>query len=493
MFPKGFKFGYSLSGFQSEMGLSDEDTNSDWWKWVHDEVNIESGLVSGDLPENGIAYWDLFKKYHLLAKELLVNAARLGVEWSRIFPKDTREVKVSVEEKGHDIVDIEVTESNLRGLDGLANKSAVAHYAEIFEDLRKNGISLILNAYHWPIPLYLHDPIEARNTALSNERNGWLNHATVVEFAKYCAYIAWKFSDFVESFSLMNEPNVVSNNGYVNIKSGFPPSFPSTHAANLAKKHIIEACARSFDCMKAYTDKPIGLIYVPPVIQNLSPRDKKVAEEMKYEGGYSFFDPLTTGDFGWVSRLSDNGPRFTEKDSSTRRPDLKGRLEWIGVNYYSRTVLQRRGRGHSAVPGYGFGCTPGILSKDNRAVSDFGWEVYPKGLLNVLKEYNDRYHLPMAVLENGVADASDKIRPSFLVSHIHQVERAISEGINVNGYFHWSLFDNYEWCSGFRMKFGLVGVDTKTKRVEMRPSALVFKRIAENHGIPKDMEWLVSE
>ena len=493
MFPKGFKFGYSLSGFQSEMGLSDEDPNSDWWKWVHDEVNIESGLVSGDLPENGVAYWDLYKKYHLLAKELLVNAARLGVEWSRIFPKDTREVKVTVEEKGHDIVDIEVTESDLRRLDELANKSAVAHYAEIFEDLKKNDISLTLNAYHWPIPLYLHDPIEARNAALSNEKNGWLSHATVVEFAKYSAYVAWKFSDFVESFSLMNEPNVVFGVGYVNVKGGFPPSFPSIHAANLAKKHIIEACARSFDCMKAYTDKPIGLIYGLSDIQNLSPQDKEVAEEAKYEGGYSFFDPLTKGDFRWVSRLSDNGPKFTEKNSSTNRPDLKGRIEWIGVNYYSRTVIERRGKGHSVVPGYGQRCTPGTLSKDNRAVSEFGWEVYPKGLFNVLKDYHDKYHLPMAVLENGIADSSDTLRPSFLVSHIHQVEKAISDGINVNGYYHWSLLDNYEWASGFRLKFGLVGVDLKTKEIEMRPSALVFKRIAENHGIPEDMEWMVSE
>jgi beta-galactosidase len=493
MFPKNFKFGFSISGFQSEMGVSDEDPNSDWWKWVHDKANIATGIVSGDLPENGIGYWDLYKRYHALAKELLVNTARLGIEWSRIFPKGTSDVKVSVEENKEDIVNIEVKENDMEKLEKLANKHALDRYTEIFRNLRENEISLIINCYHWPIPLVLHDPVEARETGLSNKRNGWLSHSTVVEFVKYCSFLAWKFSDLAESFSLMNEPNVIYSTGYMSMKSGFPPCYPSVNAAMLAKKHIIEACARSFDCMKAFTAKPVGLIYANSDIQALSPNDEDAVERATYDERYSFFDALTKGEFGWVSCVSDNDSRFSEKKSSTERPDLKRRLDWIGVNYYSRAVVKKTGDTCSSLAGYGHDAVPGWPSKDNREVSDFGWEVYPKGLYNVLRGYNDRYHLPMTVTENGVADSLDKLRPRFLVSHIHQVTKAISEGINVNGYLHWSLLDNYEWAQGFRMKFGLAGVDLKTKRVEMRPSALVFKRIAENHGIPEDMEWMVSE
>lgn len=131
-----------------------------------------------------------------------------------------------------------------------------------------------------------------------------------------------------------------------------------------------------------------------------------------------------------------------------------------------------------------------MKSKAGLEVSDFGWELYPEGLYNVLKQYHEHYKLPMIVTENGLADSFDLLRPKYLVSHIHQVEKAINDGIDVRGYLHWSLLDNYEWSSGFGMKFGLLGVDLKTKKIQMRPSALVFKYIAQNRGIPEDLKWM---
>ncbi|MEM2570815.1 MAG: family 1 glycosylhydrolase, partial [Thermoproteota archaeon] len=100
MFPEGFLWGVSESGFQFEMGDPEGkniDPNTDWFKWVHDPKNIANRIVSGDLPENGIDYWDLYEKDHDLAKGMGMNAYRLGIEWSRIFPRSTREVEVGVE------------------------------------------------------------------------------------------------------------------------------------------------------------------------------------------------------------------------------------------------------------------------------------------------------------------------------------------------------------------------------------------------------------
>lgn len=121
MLPKGFMLGYSLAGFQSEMGISEEDRNSDWWAWVHDPVNIGTGIVSGDLPENGIGYWDLYERYHNLAVETGMDTARLGIEWSRIFPESTAGVKVTVDYDGHDLVSVDVDDRALEHLDRLAN------------------------------------------------------------------------------------------------------------------------------------------------------------------------------------------------------------------------------------------------------------------------------------------------------------------------------------------------------------------------------------
>lgn len=491
MLPNNFKFGFSLAGFQSEMGLSDMDDNSDWWKWVHDPENISSGIVSGDFPENGVAYWDLYKNYHSIASDLGMNTARLGVEWTRIFPKALLDVNVESEIDGGDIVQVDVDENVLEKMDSIANKAAVKRYTEIFGDLKERGISLIINAYHWPLPLILHDPIESRSTGLTNSSNGWINHTTVIEFVKYAAYLAWKFDDFADQFSIMNEPNVVWGNGFVNVKSGFPPAYLSIQAATLAKKHMVEACARSYDQMKRYSSKPIGVIYANSDIQMLSPDDELIAEKVRYNDRYSFFDALLKGDLSWCGQL-DNKGRFSEI-SQKHRKDMINRLDWIGVNYYTRTVFKADISGYKAMKGYGHSCTAGLPSADGREVSDFGWEIYPMGLYNVLKQYWERYNLPMIVTENGIADCLDTMRPRFLVSHIRQVERAVNDGIDVQGYLHWSLLDNYEWCSGFDMKFGLIGVDLKTKKAQVRPSALIYKRIIESKGVPEDLEWMGSD
>ncbi len=488
MFKKDFLFGFSLAGFQSEMGISDVDNASDWWKWVHDLDNISSGLVSGDFPEHGIGYWDLYEKYNGKAAEMGLNAARLGIEWSRIFPNTTDEIKVYTEMNENDIVNIAITDDTLKQLDEIANQEAVTHYRNIFENVINNGMELIINIYHWPIPLYLHDPIKSRNNGLKNEDNGWLNHRTIIEFVKYAAYVTWKFQDLAERFSIMNEPNVVAGGYYA--KSGFPPSFPSVKASLLAKKHLIEAIGRSYDAMKKLTNKPIGFIYANSDIQPLDPKDESVAEKAKEDERYSFLDPLFSGNMSWFHNQYLSGR--IDEDTNPVREDLRKRFDWIGVNYYTRMVIQKNGNGYSYLSGYGHLATAGLPSADNREVSDYGWEVYPEGLYNVLMQYHKRYGLPMIVTENGVADSRDIIRPRYLVSHLASVERAIADGANVLGYLHWSLYDNYEWASGFKMKFGLIGINLRDKSLELRPSALIYEKIAKSKRIPEEFRWMAT-
>lgn len=481
MFKNGFLFGFSLSGFQSEMGLGDDDVNSDWWKWVHDENNIRTGIVSGDLPENGVAYWNLYESYNKIAREIGANTMRLGIEWTRIFPEACKEVYVETVMDGNDITGINVNRDSLEEMDRIANNEAVEHYRKIFENVKGLNMKLIINAYHWPIPLELHDPIKSRESGLQNEKNGWLNHQTVIEFVKYATYIAWKFGDIADYFSIMNEPNVVYGNGYVNVKSGFPPAFPSVEAALLCKKHIIEAIGRSYDEMKKYTDKPVGLIYSNADYVPYSEQDIEATQLALYNDRYSFFDSLIKGDMKWVDTI--NRARSFQEKSSVVRKDLKDKIDWIGVNYYTRHVVKKTGNGYTILEGYGHNAPRGLRSKDNREVSDFGWEYYPEGLYNVLKQYGEKYGLPIIVTENGLADSVDRLRPRYLVSHFSQVERAIEDGIDIRGYLHWSLLDNYEWSSGFGLKFGILGVDLSTKKIEMRPSALVFKAISENGNL----------
>lgn len=491
MLKKDFLIGFSLAGFQAEMGSGQGDQNSDWWRWTTNEDNIKCGLVSGDSPADGMDYWNLYEKYNKKAGEMGLNAARMGIEWTRLFPKASESVKVNVEMAKDDLVGIEINDSTMEKMDSIVDKESLKRYTEMFQNIKDNGMKLIINAYHWPLPLILHDPIESRSSGAHNVASGWVNRKTAIEFTKYAAYVSWKFSDMVEQFSIMNEPNVVYGNGYLNVKSGFPPSYPSPKAAALSKKHIIEAIGRSYDAMKLYTKKPVGFIYANTDFQPLAPEDEEATELAKYDQRYSFIDALHTGDMKWF--VDANKAGILDEETSAKRNDLKGRVDWLGVNYYTRTVIKKNGDEYKALPGYGHAATAGMLSLGGREVSDFGWEIYPKGLYNVLKEYNDRYNLPLIVTENGLADEKDRFRSRYLVSHLAQVEKAQEDGIDVRGYLHWSLYDNYEWSSGFRMKFGLIGIDRKTKELEIRPSALVYEKIAKSGQIPDELRWMAEE
>jgi beta-galactosidase len=473
-FPKGFRWGWSGAGFQFEMGLpGSEDPNSDWYVWTHDPENIAAGLVSGDLPENGVAYWHLYKQFHEDTVNMGLNTIRFNTEWSRIFPRPTFDVKVSYEVGGGRVVSVDVTEKALEELDRLANKEAVQHYREVFSDIKARGLYFILNLYHWPIPIWLHNPIKVRRGDLSGRDVGWLSELAVVEFAKYAAYIAWKFNDLADEFSTMNEPNVTYSLGFINVKAGFPPAHLSFDLSRRAAMNIISAHARAYDAIKALTKKPVGIIYAASPVYPLTEADKEAAEMAERDGLWFFLDAVAKGVL-----------------DGAQQEDLKGRLDWLGVNYYARTVVVRRGAGYAGVPGYGFACEPDSISRDGRPTSDFGWEIYPEGLYDLLVKLWRRYNIRMYVTENGIADAYDRWRPYYLVSHIAQLHRAVSEGVEVGGYLHWSLTDNYEWASGFSKKFGLIYVDLSTKRHYWRPSAYIYREIARANGVPDELEHL---
>ncbi|MEX2053295.1 MAG: family 1 glycosylhydrolase, partial [Candidatus Paceibacterota bacterium] len=119
---------------------------------------------------------------------------------------------------------------------------------------------------------------------------------------------------------------------------------------------------------------------------------------------------------------------------------------------------------------------------DNKSLSDLGWEIYPKGLYRVLLELK-KYNKPIYITENGLADAKDEKRTKFIKDHLYWINRAIQDGIDVRGYLHWSLLDNYEWADGYWPRFGLVEVDYETLERKIRPSAYEYKKIIEANSI----------
>lgn len=502
MFPEKFIWGVSMAGFQFEMGDPAGryvDANTDWFKWVHDEENIRRGVVSGDMPEDGVNYWELYAEDHDRAKAMGMNAYRLNVEWSRIFPKSTYSVKIGVERREDVATGIDIDYEDLEKLEELANEEAVAHYRQVIEDLRSKGFKVILNLVHFTLPLWLHDPITARNTRLRKGPLGWIAAEFPAEFAKFAAYAAWKFGDLVDMWSTFNEPAIVAIMSYLYKESHFPPGVENYKAYRKAMLNISQAhflayeAIKKFDTVRADTDSAlpaeVGLIHNIMPFQPLNPERKTDVKAAGYMNLIFNAWILRALSRGWLDK------NFNEKiEAGEEYSQYRDKLDWLGVNYYSRAVVKGKWIPFGPVPaipklvpGYGVGCEKHSVSKDGRPTSDFGWELYPEGLKDALLLAAE-YASPLLVTENGIADAEDRLRPRFIVEHLKVLEELVEEKrVDVRGYLHWALTDNYEWAEGFKMKFGLYAVDLLTKKRIKRGSVDVMAKIIEENAVSEQL------
>ncbi|HEY8542027.1 MAG TPA: glycoside hydrolase family 1 protein [Pseudothermotoga sp.] len=432
MFPRDFLFGVAMSGFQFEMGKENsKDENTDWYIWTHDLQNQANGVVSRDLVEEGAGYWIDYARVHELCSRIGMNVIRIGIEWSRIFPQPTYGIK---------------------DLSQIADMKAVEHYKQIIEDAKSKGLKVIVNLNHFTLPLWLHDPIKvSRFNDFS--RSGWLDDRAIDEFTKFAAFCAKSFGGIADAFSTMNEPNVVAKLGYFGRFSGFPPSLLNIDLYEKALDNQILAHNKAYETMKQFTNKPVGIIYATSWCEGDDARN----DAMELENWYFLDKAINHADF-------------------------------LGVNYYTRAIVKRTpsvlssssGKikiNWSFIPGFGGSCQRNSKSLDGRPSTDNGWEIYPEGLGYVLRSCHDRYKKPIYVTENGVADDRDIYRPYSLLAHLKIVEDCLKENMDLRGYMHWSIIDNFEWPMGYSMRFGLVRVDFKQKLFTPRPSYYLFGQI----------------
>jgi beta-glucosidase/6-phospho-beta-glucosidase/beta-galactosidase len=501
-FPEGFLWGTAMSAFQSEMGIGTaNDEGTDWWVWVHDATNIANGRVSGDLPEDGPGFQDLFETDARLARRRLRhNALRLSIEWSRIFPSSTAGVDISGG----------ITPGVLAALDVLADQAAVAHYRRVFAALRARGLEPVVTLNHFTLPLWIHEPTAVRDAFAGVNpftgavpagltRAGWLDPAIVDEFAKFAAYAGATFGDLVDLWCTVNEPVVVLVSGYINfpgIGGNFPPGVFNFAAVLQAIPQLVAAHARAYDALHATDTLDAdgdGTAVAAGVVHNMvafhpanaaAPLDVGGTAHADYLYNRLYLSAITTGAF-------DANFDGDTDDAGEQRPDLAGRGDFIGVNYYLRARVVGLGAPLTpSIPLFDFFPTLGYQTPENPAgapcpttCSDFGWEIYPAGLREVLT-FAGGLGLPVYVTENGIADAADLLRAQYIYDHLATLQGAIADGVaDVRGYFHWSLTDNFEWSSGYYPRFGLFAYDVQTGRRTARRGLRPFRRIAFRNGI----------
>ena len=453
-FPDGFLWGTATAGFQTEAGArpGDSDHHADWWEWVRDPANIAAGRVSGDLPETGPGSWSLHHRDAELAHRLGQNAHRMSIEWSRIFPN------------GH------------------PDEAAVGHYREVLEELHRRGMQAFVTLNHFTLPLRLHDPIAARDAFAGRDPNdpipqiggpaGWLDPAIAGEFGRYASFLARGLGDLVDCWIPINEPMVVAIGGYVSLPDGhqFPPGAISFPAVLAAVENMVAAHAAAYDAIHAaIPGAQVGLV------QNMiafTPADPEREADVR---GTQHADQL-------FNRM------FLDAAAS--------KADFIGVNYYFRGRVTGLDKPLAediplldfvAATAYRTEHSPDLPECPGEC-SDFGSEIHPEGFRQVL-DTAASYALPLYVTENGIADADDSRRARFLHDHLAVLAQAIAEGVDVRGYFHWSLVDNFEWAHGLAMKFGLHSYDAVSLERVPRPSAALFQDVCKTNKIAGEERW----
>jgi beta-glucosidase len=323
--------------------------------------------------------------------------------------------------------------------EGEWSAAELAHYRKVLEAVRARGMKVMLTLWHFSVPLWFA------------EKGGWEHPMAVARFERYTKKVVEELGGLVDIWLTMNEPNVYVSQGY--LSGGWPPQKKNALLSQIIALRLARAHRVAYHAIKKL--RPESHVSFAQNVLSIEAYDS-----------HSFMDWIGTRviDWWWNHLFY----FFT-----------KGTHDFLGINYYFHYRLKK------------FGWPPTTffaeVRKERRDTSDVGWELNPAGIFKILKDL-ESYKLPIYITENGLPSSNDDRRKRYLVAVIKETWHAIQSGVDVRGYFFWSLIDNWEWEKGYAAKFGLVEVDFfgDLKRTQ-RGSYSVFKAICEDNGLPHEM------
>ncbi len=307
--------------------------------------------------------------------------------------------------------------SRIEPEEGKWNEDEINYYRRMIKSLREKKIEPFVTIWHWALPLWLA------------KSGGLLNPVFPLFFSRYSSKLAGAFGTEVNFYITINEPEIYSLNGYMLGK--WPPQKRGLLNYYKAIKSLIKSHILSYDKIKK----------INPAC-SIGPACNMTCFESG--GGVLNSVAVSVAEKFWNRYFIDK---------------IKPRIDFIGLNYYFHNRIKY-----------------GLNRNFNERISDMGWELYPEGIYHLLIKLKN-YRLPVYITENGLADADDRNREWFLKETLNSVYNSIQNGADVRGYFHWSLLDNFEWDKGFWPKFGLISVDRKTMKRNIRGSADIYSRI----------------
>jgi beta-glucosidase len=424
VFPPGFLWGAATSAHQVE----GNNRANDWWRFEQRPGAIRGGRGSGD----ACRHYERYDSDFALAQGDGHNAHRFSIEWSRIEPGR-----------------------------GRIDAAEVAHYHDVLAALKRRGLTPVATLHHFTNPLWIADS------------GGWDARETIDAFERFARFCAREFGSEVDWWCTVNEPEVFAFRGWS--EGIWPPGVRDNSRALAVIANQLEAHGRAYraiheedrwdadgDGIAARVGFAKNYIQLEP-LRAWNPLDRMQAEvERKV-----YLEAVEQAPQTGVIDFSVPGAQRVRREV----PELKGARDFYGLNYYTRfRVKSLAPEPHVATPG--------------APVNDLGWEIWPDGLRQALLAAG-RFGQPVLVTENGVADLHDTQRPAALLAFVAAMHQAIAEGVNVLGYLHWSLLDNFEWADGFHGAFGLYAVDfdDPERPRTRRRSAEVYARIARANAI----------
>jgi beta-glucosidase len=452
-FPDHFLWGVATAAYQIEGAAREGGRGpSIWDTFSHTPGKVRRG-DTGDIACD--SYHRLDSDLDLMT-ELGVRAYRFSIAWPRVRPAGS----------------------------GPVNEEGLDYYRRLVAGLRERGIEPVATLYHWDLPQPLEDA------------GGWPRRETAERFAEYAAITARALGNGVSRWITLNEPHVVANNGY---RMGtHAPGRADEAAAAAATHHLLLGHGLALSALRAElgSGSSVGLTLNLTVARPTSDEAKAVADQIEAEQNRVFLDPVISAAYpvGEVRSSLLPGPELIGSDDMAT---ISAPLDFLGVNYYRPVTVGLRGEqdelrsGETRSKGH-----PGavIITPDDVPVSDMGWPIDASGLYDLLVKLHARVpQLPLYVTENGMAaedyvdpegGVDDQERIAYLHAHLEAAARAIDSGVDLRGYFCWSLLDNFEWAEGYQKRFGLVYVDYGTQRRIPKASAAFYSEVIRAGTLP---------
>jgi beta-glucosidase len=422
-FPAQFQWGVATSAYQIEGAANDGGRGPSIW----DTYSRTPGKVlNGDTGDVACDHYHRLESDLDLIASLGVDAYRFSIAWPRVQPL------------GH----------------GAWNEEGLNFYDRLVDGLQARGIAAHVTLYHWDLPQALQ------------ELGGWESRQTAYHFAEYARVMALRFAGRVASICTHNEPWCTAVLG--NELGRFAPGLTDRAVMLRVAHHLLLSHGLALQAMRAAgVTTPLGIVLnqSPATAASDSAADQALAAREYAQFVRWYMDPLFLQQYPQHPDLP--LPDVTEAGDMA----IIGQpLDFLGVNYYTRSWCS------STTPPQAAPCAMGV--------SDMGWETYPQGLTELLCKIDQDYRLPpVYITENGFAWADkvvdgrvdDAPRITYMESHLQALEAAMQAGVNVKGFFYWSLMDNFEWDSGYDKRFGLFHVDYASQTRTAKDSALWYQ------------------